>query len=102
LFFVCLVSFFNCVELYLDDQIHSFGFFAGKRYETKTVLTARTGRIVHSDWLVRVRMCEPCCIATKAAIALYFKLIRIDGATIGKWDILKKDGFIVLTNHPGL
>ena len=66
------------------------------------MLTARTGRIAHSDRLVRVRMFEPCCIATKAAIALKFKLIRIDGGTISKWDVLKKDQVIVLPNHAEL
>ena len=81
----------------LYDQIPYFGILVCKRYQTKTVLIARTGRIAHSDRLVRVRMYEPRCIATKAAIALKFRFIRIDGHTIGKWDILKKDQVVVLS-----
>ena len=66
------------------------------------MVTARTDRIAHSDRLVRVRMCEPRCIATKAAIALKFRFIRIDGHTIGKCDILKKDQVVVLSNQAEL
>ena len=33
------------------------------------VFTARNVRMGHNDRLVRVRMHEPCCIATNAAIA---------------------------------
>jgi hypothetical protein len=69
-----------------------------KKYQTKTELTARTGRIAHNDRLLRVRMCEPRYITTKAAIVLKFVSIRIDGSTIGKWDILKKDWFTELPN----
>ena len=69
--FLCSWFRFPCFdELYLDNQIQSFGFFVWKRYQTKTVLTARTGRMAHNGMLFWVRMCEPCCITTKAAIAL--------------------------------
>ena len=103
LFFVCMISIFQLwLRLYLYDQIISLDFFVWKRHQTKTVLTARTGRIAHNDRLLRVRMCEPRYITTKAAIVLKFVSIRIDGSTIGKWDILKKDWFTELPNPPEL
>ena len=91
-----MIFIFYYDKLCMYAQVHSFCFFVWKIYQTKTVLTARTGRIAHNDRLVGVRMCEPCWIAAKAAIALHFKLIRIDGGTINKWNMLKKDWFIVL------
>ena len=63
------------------------------------MLTARTGRIAHSDRLVRVRMCEPRCSATKAAITLKFRFIRIDGGTVSKLDIIKKNQVFALSNQ---
>ena len=85
--------------MHLYNLIQCFDFFLPKIHRTKTVCDIPTSRIMSSERPDRVRICESHSIATKAAIFLWFKLIRIDGGTMNKVDRVVKYGFIVGTNH---